>query len=224
MSKSPEFWWKQPWSPKLTAALTHINQSRKCARRDSFEQCVELSNGLTYIRQAASDAGATIGGEALKVVENVTELLKELSTSIATAGGSSGGSRGAPTKDITACARAVLLLRPVIELLFDNPSHRLALYGTLRRGHINHSLISNIPGEWSSGLVTGTIREIDAYPAFAWLAAGPEQVVEILNSEFLPQHYERIDKFEEERYVRVLVPATVDERISVCNIYETVAP
>lgn len=225
MSKATELWWKRSWSPKLTTALTHINQSRKCGARDFYEQCVELSQGINYIRDAASDSGATIDGEAKKVIESVAELLKDLSAkmtgSIAT--GAAAGAAGTATKENTACARAVLLLRPVIELLFDNPSHRLAVYGSLRPGQTNHYMVANIDGKWSTGIVTGAVRDIDGRPAFKWLLAGTQVPVEVLHSEQLPQNFERLDKFQEAKYTRVLVPVSFEDEIAVCNLYESVA-
>ncbi|MCA9802105.1 MAG: hypothetical protein KC777_08970, partial [Cyanobacteria bacterium HKST-UBA02] len=47
------------------------------------------------------------------------------------------------------------IIEETIERILDNPSHRLAAYGTLRPGESNHHIVSHIEGEWLAGEATG---------------------------------------------------------------------
>lgn len=112
-----------------------------------------------------------------------------------------------------------------LERVLDNPSHRLAAYGTLRPGKSNHHIVSHIRGEWLPGLATGLIREVAGYPSFRFQEKGPEVGVEVLVSGDLPRYYPDIDYFEGGLYVRVLVPVRLEKgggSIVICNIYEGV--
>lgn len=112
-------------------------------------------------------------------------------------------------------------LADAIELVFNQPAHRLAAYGTLRRGQSNHHVVSDIKGEWMPGFVEGTLAEVAGYPSFTWVPGGEKIPVEVLHSTELPIHIHRIDEFEGSNYVRTLIPVLLDTGLySVCNIYE----
>ncbi|MGD9683858.1 MAG: gamma-glutamylcyclotransferase [Candidatus Obscuribacterales bacterium] len=112
-----------------------------------------------------------------------------------------------------------------IEGILDNPSHRLAAYGTLRPGESNHHIVSHIEGEWFPGEATGRVREVAGYPSFCFQEGGQKIGVDVLISRNLPRYYPDIDYFEGELYVRILVPVRLEKgsgNIVICNIYEGV--
>jgi gamma-glutamylcyclotransferase (GGCT)/AIG2-like uncharacterized protein YtfP len=102
----------------------------------------------------------------------------------------------------------------------DNPSHKLAAYGTLRPGESNYHIVSEINGTWVDGTVTGVLSMQGQYPAFTWTADGPSVAVKVLISAELPNHWQRIDAFEGSQYVRQIVPVEVNGETWMCNIYE----
>ncbi len=113
-----------------------------------------------------------------------------------------------------------------VERWFDQPSTRLAVYGSLAPGEVNHHVVAHIAGHWVDGFVTGTLRQLGwghhiGFPAIAWHPDGKRVNVRLFTSLQLPQHWDRIDEFEGEDYQRILVPVRlVTGAITVANIYE----
>jgi gamma-glutamylcyclotransferase (GGCT)/AIG2-like uncharacterized protein YtfP len=98
---------------------------------------------------------------------------------------------------------------------------RLAVYGTLRRGGQNHSVIEGIAGEWTRGFVHGQLEEHYGFPFFVPDAGRDVIPVEVLTSPELPNAWERIDRFEGRWYRRclLLVHDSDDEVLFIANIY-----
>ncbi len=116
------------------------------------------------------------------------------------------------------------LLDRLGDALLGYPSRRLAAYGSLRPGERNHHLVSGIPGRWSEGVVRGTLYESGwgaalGHPALVWDEEAPEVPVRILAADSLPEHWDRLDAFEGEAYLRILVPVITGESERVCNLY-----
>lgn len=103
---------------------------------------------------------------------------------------------------------------------------RLAVYGTLAPGEPNHHHLSDLAGQWlAGGAVTGTLERIGwgadmGYPALRWSADGGRVAVQLFASDELPAHWPRLDEFEGEQYLRILVPVRfADGRVEVANLY-----
>lgn len=105
-------------------------------------------------------------------------------------------------------------------------SHRLAVYGTLRRGASNHHVVAALAGTWHDGVVHGTLHPTGwgatyGYPGLQWEPSGAEVAVELLVSPELPAHWPRLDAFEGTGYLRILVSVRrAGEAVVVANLYE----
>ena len=107
-------------------------------------------------------------------------------------------------------------------------SQRLAVYGSLAPGKPNHSVIADIHGRWRRGWVEGDLHAEgwDAphgYPGMIWRPGAGRIPVELLESEHLPAHWQRLDTFEGVDYRRIVVPVFgVDDASGglLANIYE----
>ena len=86
--------------------------------------------------------------------------------------------------------------------LSEAPDTRLAVYGTLAPGRVNHHQISARAGSWQHGTVKGKL-----YPS-GWGAAlgfpglildplGPSVDVDLFESTDLPEHWARLDSLKE---------------------------
>ena len=103
--------------------------------------------------------------------------------------------------------------------------HRLATYGTLVPGKVNESQLSELSGQWTTGIVYGTL--VDA----GWGAAhgcpgmisdpdGDEIKVHIFQSKDLPKHWDRLDAFEGDGYRRVPISVLTNDGLVDAYIYE----
>ncbi|MEM7214418.1 MAG: gamma-glutamylcyclotransferase family protein [Pseudomonadota bacterium] len=102
---------------------------------------------------------------------------------------------------------------------------RLATYGTLAPGQINHHQLAGLKGYWSKGFVRGTLIEegwgaAHGCPGLVLDPNGPEVEVSIFESVDLPDHWERLDAFEGDGYQRVTVKAAVAGDSIEVSIYE----
>ena len=84
---------------------------------------------------------------------------------------------------------------------------RLASYGTLAPGRINHHQLDGLVGAWSTGTVRGRLIEFGwgadlGFPGLILEAEGEEVALAIFESFDLPQHWARLDEFEGENYHR----------------------
>ncbi len=103
---------------------------------------------------------------------------------------------------------------------------RLALYGILRPGGSHHHEVRSIPGSWVTGTVRGWTYQItwgpaDGYDGITVSPDGPPVVVDILESDELERHLQRLDEFEGPGYRRTTVAATLtDGSVVDVEIYE----
>ena len=88
--------------------------------------------------------------------------------------------------------------------------HRLAVYGTLAPDEPNHHQMDGMAGEWSPGIVRGRLFMVGwggemGYPGIELDPDGQEVSVQVFESADLPDHWERLDRFEGPGYQRVAV-------------------
>lgn len=113
----------------------------------------------------------------------------------------------------------------LISSLLGEPEKKLAVYGTLAPGEVNHSQIAGIQGSWSEGFVRGDLLQTGwgaehGYPALAWRPGGPRVPARLFIAPDMARHWRRLDEFEGDGYRRILVPVE-DEGgvVAVANLY-----
>lgn len=105
-------------------------------------------------------------------------------------------------------------------------SHRLAVYGSLAPGEVNHHAIADLSGTWEDGIVTGMLHSpgpggTSHFPVLRWRAGGPPVAARLFVSDALPAHWSRLDAFEGAAYRRILVPVHSGRGalLAVANLY-----
>jgi gamma-glutamylcyclotransferase (GGCT)/AIG2-like uncharacterized protein YtfP len=123
-------------------------------------------------------------------------------------------------RDRIIAAAATRVVQLFLDLTFDRPSTRLAVYGSLRPGGENAAALDDIAGSWREGSVYGVIEDVNDIPVLSWGHGGDPVEVLVLTSDDLPRHFGRLDEFEGNRYARILVPVeSADGEVVVANIY-----
>ncbi|MEO1662863.1 MAG: gamma-glutamylcyclotransferase family protein [Pseudomonadota bacterium] len=102
--------------------------------------------------------------------------------------------------------------------------HRLASYGTLAPGRVNHNKVSMIEGIWRTGIVRGWLSDDGwgatfGFPGLKLDPDGEAVTVDVLESPNLPGHWPRLDAFEGEEYERVIAIVESDDGPFKASIY-----
>ena len=105
------------------------------------------------------------------------------------------------------------------------PEERLAVYGSLRPGERNAYVLAPLAGEWTQGVVRGTLRPIlggyaEGYSGLTLLADGDFIPVALLSSRDLPAFWPSLDEFEGPEFVRTIVEVRVGDAHLKASLYE----
>ena len=106
-------------------------------------------------------------------------------------------------------------------------SVRLATYGTLAPGEINHHQLETLDGTWSKGIVKGRLVEAgwgaqNGCPGMVIDPDGQSIEVHIFQSDDLPDHWARLDEFEGSDYRRIVTKADTKNGELEVSIYEVI--
>lgn len=87
--------------------------------------------------------------------------------------------------------------------------NRLATYGSLAPGRVNHHQLEALAGTWTQGTVRGRLLQSGwgaalGYPGLELADDGSEIDVFVFQSADLPAHWGRLDAFEGKGYRRAL--------------------
>ena len=104
------------------------------------------------------------------------------------------------------------------------PDTRLAVYGTLAPGRVNHGQISALKGTWRRGTVKGKLISSGwgaaiGFPGLILDPLGPAVDVDLFESPELPEHWARLDEFEGSGYQRVVTTVNAEEGERCAWIY-----
>jgi gamma-glutamylcyclotransferase (GGCT)/AIG2-like uncharacterized protein YtfP len=91
--------------------------------------------------------------------------------------------------------------------------NRLFVYGTLAPGRSNADVLADVPGVWEPATVTGTLLPVGwgaaaGFPGLILDAHGTAVAGFLFSSDALARHWPRLDAFEGDGYVRVVITAT----------------
>ncbi len=123
-------------------------------------------------------------------------------------------------RDEDVSARVVPVQKVLIDLLFDRPSESLVAYGTLRPGGPNEQMLKELAGDWQPCSVHGTILERGSLSFFRWDPRASPTEANLFTAPSLTDNWERLDRFEGNRYQRHLIPVQVKGIWLVANVFE----
>jgi gamma-glutamylcyclotransferase (GGCT)/AIG2-like uncharacterized protein YtfP len=102
----------------------------------------------------------------------------------------------------------------------DSPETRLIVYGSLAPGEVNAFMLADLPGEWRPCRIRGRMGVFLDFKSFCYDPQGPEHPAWLLVSAALPRIIPELDDFEGEAYERRIIPARVDGRWVMAQVYE----
>ncbi len=101
---------------------------------------------------------------------------------------------------------------------------RLATYGSLGPGRVNHHQLDGLIGTWTRGTVKGRLVQQGwgqklGYPGLVLDTSGVDIDVDVFTSADLQSHWTRLDAFEGAEYSRVAAQILTGEGILSASIY-----
>ena len=106
----------------------------------------------------------------------------------------------------------------------QGPELRLATYGSLSPGGVNHHELAELRGTWRQGTVRGRLFPEGwgaqlGYPGLILDPQGPSVAVHLFESRDLPAHWERLDEFEGLGYRRLVTEVETKDGAVEASIY-----
>ncbi len=187
-------WWRELSPSALEEVLVCINSSRQ--RKTDKERRDHLGFAMTKLQNGLGQRQQPSEGHEESFIDNVSHRA-ELEKAIASTDP-----------------------EMFFDAVFDQPSQRLAVYGSLKPGGSNAAQMTGIKGDWLEGTVHGIVDQPGEYLEFTWDKSAPPVPVMVFSSPRLSEHFDRLDDFEGPDYIRTLVPVAIGGVIHVCNIYE----
>ena len=102
----------------------------------------------------------------------------------------------------------------------DNPETKLIVYGSLAPGESNAFILEGLMGEWRPCRIRGHLGAFRGFKSFRYDPQGPEHPAWLLVSAELPRVLPDLDDFEGEEYERRIIPARVNGRSVMAQVYE----
>lgn len=105
---------------------------------------------------------------------------------------------------------------------------RLATYGTLAPGRVNHHHLEGLNGRWWQGTLRGRLVEAGwgadhGFPGLILDRSGEIIDVDVFESAELAEHWERLDVFEGTGYRRVVAQVSTSNSLLDAFVYEVCA-
>jgi len=101
----------------------------------------------------------------------------------------------------------------------DNPETKLIVYGSLAPGGANAFLLAGLIGEWRRCHIRGHMGRYRGFKSFRYDPQGPAHPAWLLSSADLPRVLPDLDDFEGEEYARRIIPARVNDRWVMAQVY-----
>ncbi len=207
---NPE-WWQVPAArTELERVLGDLDTLRAAPPRGQTAYFCDLCEVLTVLLGAGASFAAS-QEEAHAVQELRARLDRQLAATTYV--------------DRRAIETLAHLEETLISSLLGKPQKKLAVYGTLAPGEVNHSQIAGIHGTWSEGFVRGELMSTGwgaehGFPALDWRPDGQRVAAKLFVAPELERHWQRLDEFEGDGYRRILVPFEDEGGIvAVANLY-----
>ncbi|MEM9059187.1 MAG: gamma-glutamylcyclotransferase [Pseudomonadota bacterium] len=105
---------------------------------------------------------------------------------------------------------------------------RLATYGTLAPGEVNHGVLDGLSGTWTRGSVRGRLFKegwgaAHGCPGMIPDPDGERIAVHVFESPDLPEHWARLDAFEGDEYRRVTISVETEDGALEASIYRVLS-
>lgn len=157
------------------------------------------------------------------LITSLSKLLYEVRSNMKHCGKTPYGPDADKSKrDEEICELVYPTLSEIINILLEKPSYKLLLYGTLKQGQANSSILERFQSNPKSASIWGYIEIEDDLPyyTFSISSVQNEIPVELIYNSGISAFFDKLDEFEGSNYRRIKVPFKVENEIEIGYVYE----
>ncbi len=125
-------------------------------------------------------------------------------------------------RDEEICELVYPTLSEIINILLQKPNKKLLLYGTLKQGQANSSILEKFRGNPKQVSIWGFIEIENELPyyTFSISSSQNEIPVELIYNDGVSAFLSKLDQFEGSKYRRIKVPFNIENDIEIGYVYE----
>lgn len=159
----------------------------------------------------------------VELITNLCKLLYEVRSNMMHCGKTPyGPDHDKSKRDEEICKLIHPTLVNIIDFLLEKPNNKLILYGTLKQGQPNASLVDNLRRGTEMINIFGFIESESNLLYYTFSISNPRNKIEaeLIINDSLIDEFERIDLFEGKKYKRIKVPYKNGNEVGIGHIYE----
>lgn len=113
-------------------------------------------------------------------------------------------------------------LSEIINILLEKPNDKLLLYGTLKTGKSNSSILDNYRNTSKNVSIWGFIEMENNLPYYTFSISNSQNEIkaELIYNNELNTHFDKLDEFEGTTYRRIKVPFKNENEVEIGQVYE----
>lgn len=157
------------------------------------------------------------------IITSLCKLLYEVRSNMKHCGKTPyGPDQDKSKRDEEICKLIHPTLSEIINILLEKPSDKLLLYGTLKTGKSNSSILDNYRNNSKNVSIWGFIEMENDLPYYTFSISSSQNEIkaELINNNELNTHFDKLDEFEGPTYRRIKVPFKNENEVEIGQVYE----
>jgi len=157
------------------------------------------------------------------IITSLCKLLYEVRSNMKHCGKTPyGPDQNKSKRDEEICKLIHPTLSEIINILLEKPNDKLLLYGTLKTGKSNSSILDNYRNNLKNVSIWGFIEMENNLPYYTFSISSSQNEIqaELIYNNELNTHFDKLDEFEGTTYRRIKVPFKNENEVEIGQVYE----
>ncbi len=157
------------------------------------------------------------------IITSLCKLLYEVRSNMKHCGKTPyGPDQDKSKRDEEICKLIHPTLSEIINILLEKPNDKLLLYGTLKTGKLNSSILDNYRNNSKNVSIWGFIEMENNLPYYTFSISSSQNEIkaELIYNNELNTHFDKLDEFEGTTYRRIKVPFKNENEVEIGQVYE----
>jgi len=157
------------------------------------------------------------------IITSLCKLLYEVRSNMKHCGKTPyGPDQDKSKRDEEICKLIHPTLSEIINIVLEKPNDKLLLYGTLKTGKSNSSILDNYRNNVKNVSIWGFIEMENNLPYYTFSISSSQNEIqaELIYNNDLNTHFDKLDEFEGTTYRRIKVPFKNENQVEIGHVYE----